>query len=105
MLQESLSVHLWVGRKNTVLCSSSKGRLLLAGTEFDQLYLYCDICYTKKRLFEERKIIFVVRVCGPEVLEEVRSSDSRLRGVFSAGVMFLPKWGGSPPKLEAEWHL
>lgn len=54
--------------------------------------------------FEERKIIFVVRVCGPEVLEEVGSSDAWLRGVFGARVMFLPKWGGSPPKLEAEWH-
>lgn len=40
VLQESLFVYLWVGRKNTVMCSSSKGRPLLAGIYFDQLYLY-----------------------------------------------------------------
>lgn len=56
--------------------------------------------------FEERKIIFVVEVCGPEVLEDVWSSDARLRGGFSAKVLLLPKWGcGSPQNWKQSGSL
>lgn len=51
----------------------------------------------ERPLLKKEKIIFAVRVCVPEVLEEVGISDARLREGFTARVMLLPKWGcGSP---------
>lgn len=62
----------------------------------------------RKASFEERKIIFAVRVCVPEVLEEVGISDARLRGVSLPescsslnGAVAVPKIGSRVLPLTA----
>lgn len=75
--------------------------------EFDSInFTYTETPVMPRKVsFEDRKIICVVRACGPEALGEAGNSDARLRGVPSAkshppspstGLWWLPKLKAEP---------